>query len=152
MIFLFSSTGFILYKSHCTCSGEDYASIIVKPATCETEFHQHHKHEDSLFEIACSESECHECHSSEDHSDSCGCDSPESIFLKLKDKAVDDEAKFIATQPVEIKVLSSELLEKLTINIEDKINDYFYADPPPKVSSSLDFLIQIQKLKIPKVA
>ena len=152
MVFLFSSTGFIVYKSHCTCSGEEYTSIIVKPATCETEFHQHHKHDRAENEIACSEKECHECHSCEDHSNSCGCDSPKSIFLKLKDKAVDDEVKFVAVQPIELKVLSSELLEELAINSEDKFTDWFYSDPPPKITSSLDFLIRIQKLKIPSLA
>ena len=152
MIFLFSSTGFILYKSYCSCSGDNYTSIIVKPSTCETEFHQHHQHDQENNEIACDEEACHECHVCEDHPNSCGCDSPESIFLKLKDKAVDDEIKFVAVQPVELKVSSSELLEELTINSEDNIPGFFYADPPPKISSSLDFLIRIQKLKIPSLA
>ncbi|WP_321373719.1 hypothetical protein [uncultured Draconibacterium sp.] len=153
MIFLFSSTGFIVYKSHCTCSGEEYTSIIIKPATCETEFHQHHKHDQENNEIVCAEEDCHECHAcEEDHCNSCGCESPKSIFLKLKDKAVDDEIKFVATQPVVLKVFSSELLEELNINSEDNITDWLYTDPPPKISSSLDFLIQIQKLKIPSLA
>ncbi|WP_321996027.1 hypothetical protein [Draconibacterium orientale] len=152
VVFLFTSTGFIVYKSHCTCSGEDYTSIIVKPETCATEFHQHHKHDQSENEIVCSVEECHECHSCDGHSNSCGCDSPESIFLKLKDKAVDDDVKFVAVQPIELKVLSLKLLEELTIRSEDNITDWFYTDPPPKITSSLDFLIQIQKLKIPSLA
>ncbi|MDX8339663.1 hypothetical protein SLH46_10745 [Draconibacterium sp. IB214405] len=151
-VFLFSSTGFIVYKSHCTCSGEEYTSIIIKPATCETEFHQHHKHDQSHNEIACLEDECHECHSCEDHSNSCGCDSPESIFLKLKDKAVDDEVKFVAVQPIELIVLSSELLEELTIKSDELLTKSFYTDPPPKITSSIDFLIRIQNLKIPSLA
>lgn len=152
MIFLFSSTGFIVYKSHCACSGEEYTSIIVKPETCETTFHQHHKHDDVNKTITCSEQECHECHSSEGCCDSCGCDSPEYIFLKLKDKAVDDEAKFIVVQSAGLQVLCSDLLEELTTISEDKSGGNYYLDPPPLTQSSLDFLIQIQKLKIPSLA
>lgn len=152
VIFLLSTSGFILYKSYCACSGEDYTSIIVKPETCETDFHQHHKHDLSNNEITCSEGECHECQPAAEHSDSCGCDAPESIFMKLMDKAVNDEVKFVAGQPIQLKVFSSEVLEELIINTEDNINRCFYSDPPPKITSSLDFLIQIQKLKIPSLA
>lgn len=152
MILLLSTSGFILYKSYCKCSGEDYTSIIVKPATCATEFHEHHTHDLSNNEIACSEGECHECQPAAEHSDSCGCDAPESIFMKLMDKAVNDEVKFVAVQPIQLKVFSSEVLEELIINAEDNINRCFYADPPPKITSSLDFLIRIQQLKIPSLA
>ncbi|QIA08276.1 hypothetical protein [Draconibacterium halophilum] len=152
VIFLLSTSGFILYKSYCACSGEDYTSIIVKPATCETEFHEHHKHDLSNNEVACSEGECHDCQPYAEHSDSCGCDSPESIFMKLMDKAVNDEVKFVAVQPIKIKVFSSDLLEELILNTESNINSCYYLDLPPRITSSLDYLIQIQKLKIPSIA
>ncbi|WP_319480683.1 hypothetical protein [uncultured Draconibacterium sp.] len=152
VIFLLSTSGFILYKSYCVCSGEDYTSIIIKPETCETDFHQHHKHDLSNNEITCSEGECHECQPTSEHSDTCGCEAPESIFMKLMDKAVNDEVKFVAVQPVELKIFSADLLEELIINGESNINSCYYLDPPPKIVSSLDFLIQIQQLKIPSLA
>lgn len=152
MIFLLSTSGFVLYKSYCACSGEDYTSIIVKPATCETEFHQHHKHDFENNEISCSEGECHECQPIGEHSDTCGCEAPESIFMKLMDKAVNDEVKFVAVQPVELKVFSAEILCELKTNSEDNLNKRYYADPPPRIKSSLDYLIHIQQLKIPSLA
>jgi len=151
-IFLLSTSGFVLYKSYCACSGEDYTSIIVKPETCETDFHQHHKHDLANNELACSEGECHECQPKGNHSDACGCEAPESIFMKLMDKAVNDAVKFVAVQPVELTVFSSDILEELTTDADDNLNKRFYADPPPRITSTLDYLIHIQQLKIPSLA
>lgn len=152
VIFLLSTSGFVLYKSYCACSGKDYISIIVKPETCETDFHQHHKHDLSNNEITCSESECHECQPTGEHSDTCGCEAPKSIFMKLMDKAVNDAVKFVAVQPVELKVFSSVTLEELTSDTDDNLNKRYYADPLPQITSTLDYLIRIQQLKIPSLA
>ncbi|WP_319502823.1 hypothetical protein [uncultured Draconibacterium sp.] len=152
VIFLLSTSGFVLYKSYCACSGEDYTSIIVKPETCETDFHQHHKHDLSSNEITCSEGECHECQPTGKHSDTCGCEAPESIFIKLKDKAVNDEVKFVAAQPIELEVFSTDILEEPITNTADNLNKRYYVDPPPGITSTLDYLIQIQQLKIPSLA
>ncbi|WP_297091987.1 hypothetical protein [uncultured Draconibacterium sp.] len=151
-IFLLSASGFNLYKSHCSCSGKEYTSIIIKPATCETEFHNHHKHDNLNNEIACSGNECHECHSCDGHADSCGCDSPESFFIKLKDKAIDEEVKFVSTQPIELEIASTSLFEKLISIDNQPENQKFYSDPPPLITSSFDFLIEIHRLKIPSLA
>lgn len=147
-----STSGFVLYKSYCTCSGEDYTSIIVKPETCETDFHQHHKHDLANNEITCSGGECHECQPAGEHSDTCGCEEPESIFMKLMDKALNDTTKFMAVQPVELKIFSVDILEKPTSDTEDNLTERYYVDPPPRITSSLDYLIHIQKLKIPSLA
>jgi hypothetical protein len=152
VIFLLSTSGFVLYKSSCACSGQDYTSIIVKPETCETDFHQHHHHDWSNNEIACSEEECHECTPKGEHSDNCGCEAPESIFMKLMDKAINDAVKFVAVQPVELKVLSTNMLEEQPTDINDNLNKRYYADPPPRITSTLDYLIHIQQLKIPSLA
>ncbi|WP_319590350.1 hypothetical protein [uncultured Draconibacterium sp.] len=152
VVFLLSTSGFILYKSYCACSGEDYTSIIVKPETCKTDFHQHHKHDLANNEITCSEGECHECQPAGEHSDTCGCEAPESIFMKLMDKAVNDAVKFVAVHPVELKVFSSDILGELPADTDDTPIKRYYADPPPLISSTLDYLIHIQQLKIPSLA
>lgn len=129
--------------------GDEQTSVFVRPDTCKEEFLKHHKHDETNNEIACCASECHDC---TNHTKACGCDSPEIFFFKLKDKAVDDEVKFTTVQPVVITVLSSDLLEELMIDNTDKPALKIYNDPPPQITTSLDFLIQIQQLKIPALA
>lgn len=149
IIFIVSSSGYLMYTTNCLCTGETHATLFVRPATCEQTFHKHHKHNEEHEELACTAHECHEC---VDHTKSCGCDSPQLIFLKLKDKAIDDEVNFVAVSTLEIAIVSSEILAELCIVNNDDSGDEFYTDPPPKIASSLDFLINIQQLKIPSLA
>ena len=97
MVFLLSSSGYLMYKSLCACTGEEQTSVFVRPETCEDDFHQHHKHDMQNEEAVCSAQECHECTS---HTNCCGCDSPEIFFFKLKDKVVNEDAKFTRVQPM----------------------------------------------------
>lgn len=138
-----------MYKSHCSCSGEEYTSIIVKPETCATEFHKHHKHDAENNEIECSVGECHDCTS---HTHDCGCDSPKSFFIKIKDKALNDDAKFLITNSVILEIYSIDLFVEICSKTDDLELDIAYADPPPKIKSSLDYLISLQQLKIPLLA
>ena len=149
VIFLISSSGYVLYTSTCSCTGEEQTSFFLKPEPCETSFHQHHEHDLSGNEIACSSVECHDC---QDHTKSCGCDSPEVFFFKLEDKATNEEIKFVTPEILSVEVfvavLSAFQLSELTID-NDGVT---YCDPPLQSYSSLDFLIRIQQLKIPSVA
>ena len=138
-----------MYKSLCACSGEEQTSVFVKPETCEDDFHKHHKHNDQNEEIACVEHECHECAS---HTNSCGCDSPEVFFFKLKDKVVNEDVKFTSVVPTELTITFSELLDEWNNESDFELETEDYNLPPPKVTSSLEFLIQIQQLKIPSIA
>ncbi len=150
MIFIISSSGYTMYKINCSCTGEEQISVFVRPATCEETFHQHHKHDKANNEISSSEHECHECL---DHTNHCGCNSPEIYFFKLKDKAVDDEVKFVA-QVTEIN-LNTTVIDLLFSILELELEiavDTPYNDPPSKITSSLDFLISINQLKIPALA
>lgn len=139
----------MMYKSHCSCSGEEYTSIVVKPETCATEFHKHHTHDSEDNEIACFVDECHDCTS---HTHDCGCDSPISFFIKIKDKALNDDVKFLITNSIILEVASADLLIDFCSKSDDVELDSGYVDPPPKIKSSLDYLITIQQLKIPSLA
>ena len=125
---------------------------MVKPATCETDFHQHHKHDDENNELACAEDECHHCASETEHSDSCGCDSPESILIKLVDKAINDEVRFLKARTLQLTVIAHLALDEDFDRNDKATEQSFYTDPPPQIKSSADFLIKIQKLKIPSLA
>lgn len=146
---MISSSGFVMYKTKCSCTGENQTTVFVRPETCEDVYYNHHKHDDANNEVSCCSQDCHECSS---HTKDCGCDSPEHFFFKLKDKAVDDEVKFVSTPALEISIVSSELFADLLIETDDENDDYLYVDPPLGISSSLDFLVQIQQLKIPVLA
>lgn len=138
-----------MFKSICACTGEEQTSVFVRPETCEDNFHQHHTHDAQKEEIACSAHECHECTS---HTNSCGCDSPEIFFFKLKDKVVKEAIKFTAVQPTILTVNFTDILDILNETEEQELEVEEYNSPPPNVISSLEFLIQIQQLKIPSLA
>ena len=116
------------------------------PETCETDFHIHHTHDQSGNERVTSESCCHECTS---RAHDCGCTSPEVSFFKLINPVNQEEIQFVKAQPVKI----SDAFLCVFINfieIPDIIEtDSFYSDPPPKIESSKNFLIQVHQLKIP---
>ena len=147
MIFLVSSSGFMIYKSNCSCTGNKQVTVFVTPETCQAE--AHHQHENSENDFSCSAEHCEDCIN---HTDDCGCSSPEAVYLKLINQVINEEVKFIEIQP--IKIFTS----FCTINIhilDESLADEnldFYVDPPPIITSSLDYLIQIQKLKIPLIA
>ena len=149
MIFLISSSGFMIYKSNCSCSGDKQVTVFVTPETCDTEFHEHHEHNSDENEVCCSAHECDDCTA---HTDDCGCSSPEATYLKLKNPGIEEEAKFLKVQQIQIFVAFNLLAQTFLEEIEDKVLETFYVDPPPIKASSLDFLIQIHQLKISCIA
>ncbi|WP_343335062.1 hypothetical protein [Draconibacterium aestuarii] len=149
MIFLISSSGFMMYKTSCSCTGIEQTSVFVRPETCEEIFHEHHLHDFNQNEVECSSIECHDC---SDHTKSCGCDSPEIFFFKLKDKAIGDEIDFVTVQGIELFVARLEILAELAADNLQTCEQSFYPGSPPNVISSFDFLIQIHQLKIPLIA
>ena len=148
-IFLISSSGFMIYKSHCSCTGNNQVTVFVTPETCESEAHQHHENSTNRNEFSCSANECVDCLN---HTDDCGCTSPEATYFKLKNQVIDEEVKFIKVHPIQIFVAFNILALNLLGEVEETDTEIFYVDPPPIYTSSLDFLIQIQKLKIPHIA
>ena len=139
----------MIYKSYCSCTGNKQVSIFVTPDTCKSEAHQHHEHDTNGNEFSCSANECEDC---SNHTDDCGCSSPEATYFKLKNQVIDEEIKFIEVQSIQIFVAFNILALNLLGEVEETDTEIFYVDPPPISASSLDFLIQIQKLKIPNIA
>ena len=149
MIFLISSSGFMIYKSNCTCTGNKQVTVFVTPETCESEAHQHHKHDFNGDESSCSVNECEDC---TNHTEDCGCSSPEATFFKLKNQVIDEDVKFIKVQPIQIFTAFNNINIHILDETETVETHKYYVDPPPINTSSFDFLIQIQKLKIPLIA
>jgi len=149
MIFLISSSGFMIYKSNCSCTGNKQVTVFVTPETCESEFHENQEHDSGANEVCCSATECDDCST---HTDDCGCSSPEATYLKLKNQGIDEEVKFINVQLAQIFVAFNLLPLNFLEELEETNLETFYIDPPPISISSLDFLIQIKQLKIPRIA
>ncbi len=129
--------------------GTGQVSVYVEPETCETKIHHHHTHDAVNNEVACGAGQCHEC---SNHTHDCGCDSPEAFFFKLKNLFVDEEVLIVKTQPVEISVDSFDLYFSQIEPVETEEPDNCDIDSPPLIYSPIDFLIQIQQLKIPSIA
>ena len=149
MIFLVSSSGFVIYKSHCSYTDENHVSIFVTPEICESEAHQNHKHDNNENEFSCSADKCETC---SNHTDDCGCSSPETVYFKLTNQVINKDVKFIEIHPIQIIIAFNTLNIHILNEAEIDEKSNYYVDPPPIFTSSLDFLIQIQKLKIPAVA
>jgi len=149
IIYFISSTGVVVYKTNCSCFGNEQVSVYVTPETCDTEIHQHHQHDNLNNTISCCEHECHECGDTED---GCGCQSPETYFFKLVNPVVNEEILFVTAQTFETVVIYATVLQVLTSEMESDANVSENTGPPPVKSSSLDFLIPIHQLKIPLLA
>jgi len=119
------------------------------PETCENDFHVHHAHDQLGNKKETTESCCHEC-TSQAHD--CGCTSPEVSFFKLINPVNQEEIQFVKTQPVKISIALLCIFTNLIENSEKIETDFIYTDPPPKISTSKTFLIQINQLKIPFTA
>lgn len=149
IIYFITSTGIVVYKTNCSCFGREQVSVFVTPETCETEIHNHHKHDHQNNTILCCEHECHECITTET---GCGCQSPVTYFFKLLDPVVNEEILFVKAQPLETLVVFATVLQ-ISIYENEPLNDITEnEEPPPLNSTSLDFLIPIHQLKIPLFA
>lgn len=115
------------------------------PETCETDFHVHHTHDQSGNERETTESYCHECTS---HAHECGCTSPEVRFFKLINEITKDEVSFVKVEHVKISIAFLTILTSIQ-EITEIPKVVFYTDPPPKITTSKSFLIQVHQLKIP---
>lgn len=148
-IFLFTSSGLLIFKTHCSCTNSERVSFYVTPETCATDFHQNHT---DLFTHAVDNGETHECEACKSHNHDCGCDSPVVKFIKLKNQIIDEELEFIGVNAAQFPFYFTACSSGLQNENRILLLDEFYIDPPPIIKSSLDYLIQIQQLKIPVLA
>jgi len=148
MIFLISSSGFLIYKSHCSCTGNEQVSIIVQNDVCETD-----------TQNSCCNAVATSCclledtqHCGTDLSD-CDCNTQEVTFIKLTNNIVKEEVKFTKIEPFYLTVAYA-TLQLILWETDDSVDsNTSYIDPPlPIHNSSLEFLIHIQQLKIPALA
>ncbi len=146
IIYFISSTGIVVYKTNCSCFGNEQVSVYVTPETCDTEIHQHHMHNEKNNTVSCCAHECHECATTEE---GCGCQSPETYFFKLINPVVNEEVLFVKAQPFQITVFVACLLVEPLFENERNHQIIFNTGPPTVKSTSLDFLIPIHQLKIP---
>lgn len=148
MIFIVSSTGILIYKTHCSCTGTEQVGVYVMPKTCENESHLHHTHNQQGQELETNENCCHDCSS---QATDCGCTSPKVEYIKLMNRLSEEDISFIKVQPLKIFIPTTYLLI-CSNEITDKEVIDFYTDPPPKISKSKSFLIEVHQLKIPFLA
>ncbi len=148
VIFLLSATGFIVFQSHCSCTGNEQVSLFVTPETCEDNFHTHHIHLQGGEEVPSPENKCHECST---HTKECGCNNIRISFFKLKDEVVFEKVRSKTVLPVAaiIPLMVINLLPSISDEPEETNIKYI---APSSSQSSIDFLITIQQLKIPHTA
>lgn len=135
----------MIYKSHCSCTGNERISVFVKREICKSEKVQQNEMESSC----CSAKTTTECST---HSTNCNCDSPDATYFKLKNKVVNEEVKFVKLQTIQVFAVLSTIHFGLLGDVYLYSTETEYIDPPPGFSSTLDFLIHIQQLKIPHLA
>ncbi len=149
VIFMVSSSGYVVFTSKCLCTGEETRSIFIRPETCETTLHTHHTHDYLGSGQECSAGECHNCIR---HEDDCGCGDPEVFIFRLKELARNEEAKFLITQIPLPNVIVLDIFNYTVMENVHEEGGWICNDPPPETSHAIDFLIRIHQLKIPSLA
>lgn len=159
-----------MYKSNCACTGNEQITVFVKSEICTSEKVMDSNEEGDMVccstnipneveipvESSCCSSkgkvEAEETTTCKMHSTNCDCDKPEVTYLKLQNKVLKEEVKFIKVEPVVLIVLHTLLSSDILLEGNSTEIKNPSIDPPPIKGSSLDFLIQIQQLKIPALA
>lgn len=148
IVFLLSSTGIIIFQSHCLCTDDEQISLYVSPESCEDDFHvKHvHHHDQKVPEQNQSSSPC------DAHTNDCGCEAPQAKYLKLENQVYQQNSNSEKIQPVQLKPIQCCGCDELQIAQKDESLSEYYIDLPPKIDKSLEFLISIHQLKIPHTA
>ena len=143
-IFVLSSSGIVFYQSSCLCTGEEQTSMFIRPDTCNTNIHQYVKNKK---EQLCLANECHNC---SNQNNTFGCeDATKFFFFKLENEATIEAKRFAKVGPVIIPVVKLKVFESIVPLFADIKEKEFNDDPPPLKTNAIDFLVDIQQLKIP---
>jgi len=153
--FLFSVSGILVIKSHCSCTGKNNISFYLPPETCSSILDDHHH----LFDFhatdlghCCGHETAHDDCGQDGICHGCGCESPEAQFFKLKNQFT--EKKFSELK----NIVSNEIVEILLFNhildrkIEPDNSTRWFKYPPPLIASRSTYIYFICKTKIPEVA
>ncbi len=143
--FLMSTTGFVFYKSFCSCTGNSKVSIYVAAETCSS----HGSSEMVKMDTeSCCSSQVSQCSI---HNSSCECDTPNVTYVKLDSKVINATTSF---------VFSADKIEFVQWNIDkERLAELFwkkntflaYIEPPPKFTNQNDYLNLICQLKLPEI-
>lgn len=131
------------------CFGKEQITVFVTPETCESDTHHTHDNDAIAMESSCSADACDECTS---HQDDCGCAVPEALFFKLHNQITNEEVRFTKVLPFELVVAELIVFTELWAENDSSSKEEFYSNPPPIVPTTIEFLVQIQQLKIPHIA
>lgn len=147
-IFVATSSGIVIYQSHCSCTGNNQVSLYVTPETCEDELenHSHQSHCDIPGQTTCGLNEC------EFPLDDCGCETLQISYLKLEDQVVQEKSRNIVLLPLQVELPLQITKSWLPVIHDRESFSEEYEDSPPKTNTSTDYLIFIQQLKIPASA
>lgn len=146
-VFLLSSAGVLIYEIDCSCTGEQEVSLYVTPETCEDKLA--HEHYDFHCYLNTGGENCDNCDA---HNEDCGCESPEIKYVRLVNQFTEEETHYLKNEMTPVLPNSLSLLNCLLIYEVEDTCEQFYIDPPPLVASSFEYLIEINKLKIPELA
>lgn len=146
-VFLASASGILIFHTHCICSGNKQVSVYVSPETCDENFHIHHSHNEGSEAVCTAQNDCHDCNPA--GGDGCGCSAPDVKYLKLESQVVNEKVRIEKLQPARLKMLQAAAFFLFNFNIETEKTGFGSIDPPPRFTTSTDFLIQIHQLKIP---
>ena len=146
MIFIVSSTGIFIYKTHCTCTGDEQVGFYVKPETCDENFHDHHTHDELSCTNTANENCCQEF-SNQIHD--CGCSSPEVHFFRLINDITQNEVSFERAPCVKITDFFSTVIVYCVEPILKAETHNIRFELPPNIKSSKFLLISFSQLKIP---
>lgn len=161
IIFLFSTTGVMLIKTICSCSGEETVAIFIEPdhECCETKFQELElksccavKHiEEPAHKSCCNSIEESKSCCGETETDDHSCDTSTQEYHKLDtDYTYSSEQVSLKT---EITLITSILFLTNSFDIEyvNPKSGYFTSDPPDPLSGKKR-VISYHQLKIPFIA
>jgi hypothetical protein len=149
-LFLLTSSGILIYQIDCSCLGQPEVSLYVTPETCSDK--NIHEETHSCCVSDKEEAQKQDCSSCTNHDEDCGCTAPDVQYVRLIDQITEEEIQYIKVN--EINVLSPILIfNEINNNVENEnFKESDYIDPPPIVLTSFEYLIKINKLKIPEIA
>ncbi|NQU85492.1 MAG: hypothetical protein HQ541_07000 [Mariniphaga sp.] len=145
--FLVSTTGFILYNSYCSCTGNSTTSVVAVSETCS--YSNDLCKGSDLKEESCCSSYSEQVNSQENIG---RCNTLDVRFVKLKENVIHEIRSFI---------FSNDRIEIVKWNVDkERLAEFYwnkntllaYIEPPPKFINQNDYLNLICQLKLPEIA
>lgn len=150
-LFLASSSGIIIFYAHCVCSGEKQVSVFVMTDPYEVNFDIHHTEDQGCGAVCTIGNDCNQPPLAD--AGNCGCSTPDVRYLKLESQVVNEKVRTEKWLLARAQLLLADVGILFSFNPEPEKPIIDFTNPPARfVISSVDFLIQIHRLKIPAQA